>query len=90
MKLLLDEMYNGLKEYFEVLGCQVKTVKEVDLSGKKDREIAEYAKKHGLILVTEDHKSAELAELMGGLFFYVDSKTKAKMIYDSIIEKYGE
>jgi len=90
MKLLLDEMYSGLKEYFEVLGCDVKTVPELELSGKSDREISEYAKENDLILITEDRKPAELSELMGGKFFYVDSKTKAQMIYKHIREKYGE
>jgi hypothetical protein len=28
MKLLLDEMYAGLKEYFETLGYEVLTVQE--------------------------------------------------------------
>ena len=88
MKLLLDEMYSGLKEYFEVLGYDVETVQEVSLSGKMDREIAEYAKKHGLILITEDRKPAELSELLGGRFFYVDNKTKAQMIHEKISQRY--
>ena len=89
MNLLLDEMYSGLKEYFQVLGCKVETVQETDLSGKSDREIAEYAKKHDLILVTEDRKPAELSELLDGRFYYLDNKTKAQMIYDKLMEKYS-
>ena len=88
MNLLLDEMYSGLKEYFEVLGCNVETVKDVSLSGKMDREIAEYAKEHDLILITEDRKPAELSELLGGRFFYVDNKTKAQMIHEKICKLY--
>jgi len=90
MKLLLDEMYSGLKEYFEVLGCDVETVQDVSLSGKMDKEIAEHAKLHDLILVTEDRKPAELSELLGGRFFYVDNKTKAMMIHEKLQEKYGK
>ena len=90
MKLLLDEMYSGLKEYFEVLGCEVETVQDVSLSGKMDKEIAEHAKQHDLILVTEDRKPAELSELLGGRFFYVDNKTKAMMIHEKLQEKYGK
>ncbi|MFH1180558.1 MAG: DUF5615 family PIN-like protein [Candidatus Bathyarchaeota archaeon] len=90
MKLLLDEMYSGLKEYFEVLGCEVETVQNVELSGKMDREIAEYAKKHNLILITEDRKPAELSELLQGRSFYVDNKTKAQMIHDKLLEKYPD
>jgi predicted nuclease of predicted toxin-antitoxin system len=83
-------MYSGLKEYFEVLGCQVETVQDVALSGKMDREIAEYAKKHDLILITEDRKPAELSELLCGRFFYVDNKTKALMIHEKLVDKYPD
>jgi len=44
MKLLLDEMFSGLNEYFEVLGCEVVTVHEVGLKGKMYKEIAQYAR----------------------------------------------
>jgi predicted nuclease of predicted toxin-antitoxin system len=64
MKILLDEMYTGLKEYSEALGYEVLTAQEVGLKGSKDRDIVEYAGKHNLILVTQDQKPAELAELM--------------------------
>ncbi len=65
MKILLDEMYAGLKEYFEALGYNVITAQEAGLKGVKDREIVEYAKTHDLLLVTQDAKPAELAELTG-------------------------
>jgi hypothetical protein len=35
MKLLLDEMYAGLKEYFETLGYQVQTAQEAGLKSAK-------------------------------------------------------
>ncbi len=89
MKLLLDEMFSGLREYFEVLGCEVVTVHDVDLKGKPDRAVAEYAKEHDLVLITEDKKPAELVDLLGGHYFHVDNKTKAQMIHQNIKEKYG-
>jgi hypothetical protein len=36
MKLLLDEMYAGLKEYFETLGYEVLTAQEAGLKAAKD------------------------------------------------------
>lgn len=84
MRILLDEMFSGLKEYFEVLGCDVTTVHDVNLSGKMDKAIAEYAKEHDLVLITEDKKPAELADLLGARYFYVDNKTKAQMIHEKI------
>ncbi|MDR1992584.1 MAG: DUF5615 family PIN-like protein [Nitrososphaerota archaeon] len=65
MKLLLDEMYAGLKEYFETLGYEVLTAQEAGLKAAKDRDVVEYARKHGLVIVTQDQKPAELAELLG-------------------------
>ena len=43
MKILLDEMYAGLKEYFEALNYEVVTAQEAGLQGVKDRVIVEYA-----------------------------------------------
>ena len=65
LKLLLDEMYAGLKEYFETLGWEVTTIQELGLQGAKDKEVVDYAKKKGLLLVTQDSKSPELAVLTG-------------------------
>ena len=65
MKILLDEMYAGLKEYFETLGYQVLTAQEAGLKSAKDRDIVEYAGKHGMLLVTQDQKTAGLAESAG-------------------------
>ena len=90
MKLLLDEMYSGLKDYFEVMGWQVKTIEEAKLIGAKDKEIVEYAHKHNLLLITEDKKPAELASLLGVKNFLVDTMVKAKMIEHMLLEKYPE
>ena len=65
MKLLLDEMYAGLKEHLEVLGWGVETAQEAGLGGAKDKDVMEYARRHGLILVTQDQRPAEIAELLG-------------------------
>ena len=68
MKILLDEMYSGLLEYFEVLGWDVITVQEAGLRGAKDRKVAEYASKNDLLLVTQDQKPAELMHLKGAKY----------------------
>ena len=89
MKLLLDEMYAGLKEYFETLGYEVLTAQEAGLKAAKDKEIVEYAGKHGLILVTQDQKPAELAELRGVKYVLISSAMIAKIADEKIREKYG-
>ena len=86
MKLLLDEMYAGLKEYFETLGYDVLTAQEAGLRSAKDRDIVEYAGKHGLILVTQDQKPAELAELLGVNCVFISNLMIAKLVDQKIRE----
>jgi predicted nuclease of predicted toxin-antitoxin system len=89
MKILLDEMYAGLKEYFETLGYEVTTAQEAGLKAAKDRDVVEYAGKHGLILVTQDQKPAELAELTGVKFVLISNAMIAKVADEKIKEKYS-
>ncbi|MFQ6086617.1 MAG: DUF5615 family PIN-like protein [Candidatus Bathyarchaeia archaeon] len=88
MKLLLDEMYAGLKEYFEILGWNVLTVQDAGLQGAKDRELIEYAKKNNLLLVTQDQKPANLAELAGVNHVLISNAMIAKITDAKIREKY--
>ena len=84
MKILLDEMYAGLKEYLEALGYQVVTAQEAGLKGCKDREVVEYAAKHNLLLLTEDQKPAELAELLGVKCVFISNMMIAKLADEKI------
>jgi len=90
VKLLLDEMYTGLEDYFEILGWEVETVHEAGIQGAKDREIAEYVHKHNLILVTEDRRHTELASILGAKGIHIDSTTKVQMTDGKLLEKYPE
>jgi predicted nuclease of predicted toxin-antitoxin system len=84
MKLLLDEMYAGLKEYFETLGYEVITAQEAGLKSAKDRDVVEYAGKHGLLLVTQDQKPAELAELLGVKYIFISNLLIAQIVDQKI------
>jgi predicted nuclease of predicted toxin-antitoxin system len=88
MKILLDEMYAGLKEYFETLGYDAFTAQEAGLKSAKDKDVVEYAGKHGLVLVTQDQKPAELAELLGVKFVLISNAMIAKVADAKIREKY--
>ena len=88
LKLLLDEMYAGLKEYFEILGWNVLTVQEAGLQGAKDKTIIEYAKKNNLLLVTQDQKPAELSGLTGVKHVLISNAMIAKIADAKIREKY--
>jgi len=81
---LLDEMYAGLNEYFETLGYEVLTAQEAGLKSAKDRAIVEYAGKNDLILVTQDQKPAELAELMGVKCVFISNAMIAKLVDEKI------
>ena len=88
MKILLDEMYTGLKEYFEALGYEVLTAQEAGLKGAKDKEVVLYACKNSLLLVTQDPKPAELAEITGVRFILVSFAMIVKVADEKIREKY--
>ncbi len=88
MKLLLDEMYAGLKEYFETLGWSVLSAQDAGLKGAKDREVVDYAKSHGFLLVTQDQKPADLAELSGVKYVLISNAMIAKIADAAIREKY--
>jgi predicted nuclease of predicted toxin-antitoxin system len=90
LKILLDEMYAGLKEYFETFGWEVVTVQEVGLQGARDKDVVEYAKKNNLLLVTQDQKPADLAELMGVKYVLISNAMIAKIANDRIREKYPD
>lgn len=90
MKLLLDEMYAGLKEYFEALGYEVLTTQEAGLRSAKDRDVVEYAGKNDLLLVTQDQKPAELSELMGVKCVLVSNAMIAKIADSKIREKFPQ
>lgn len=89
MRLLLDEMYAGLKEYFETLGWEVVTAQDAGLKGAKDRDIVNYAKKNNMLLVTQDQKPADLADLTGVKYVLISNRMIAKMADEEIREKYS-
>jgi predicted nuclease of predicted toxin-antitoxin system len=90
MKLLLDEMYAGLKEYFETLGYEVLTAQEAGLKSAKDRTVVEYAGKNDLILITQDQKPAELAELSGVKCVLISNAMIAKIADSEIKTKFPQ
>jgi predicted nuclease of predicted toxin-antitoxin system len=90
LRILLDEMFAGLKEYLQVLGWDVLTVQEAGLQGAKDREVVEYAGKNELLLLTQDSKPAELAELLGVKYILVSNALIAKVADEKIREKYPD
>jgi predicted nuclease of predicted toxin-antitoxin system len=81
-------MYAGLQEYFETLGWEVVTAQNAGLKGAKDKEIVDYARNNKLLLVTQDQKPADLAELTGVKYVLISSAMIAKIADAKIREKY--
>jgi len=65
MRVLLDEMYSGLKPFLRLLGWEVRTVEEEGLRGAEDEQVVEQAARRGLVLVTQEQRVYELARLRG-------------------------
>ena len=90
LRLLLDEMYAGLKEYFETLGWEVISAQDAGLKGAKDKDIVEYARVNGLLLVTQDQKPAELADLTGVKYVLISNAMIARIADEKIREEYPD
>jgi predicted nuclease of predicted toxin-antitoxin system len=73
-------MYTGLKEYLQTLGWDVLTVHDTKLVGASDKKIVEYAKKHKMLLVTQDEKHADLASLSNVSYILISQTMLTRMI----------
>ncbi|MEM2930653.1 MAG: DUF5615 family PIN-like protein [Thermoproteota archaeon] len=65
VRILLDEMYSGLKPFLKTLGWDAQSVDEVGLKGAEDAAIVDYASRNRLVIVTQDQMTADLARLKG-------------------------
>ena len=88
MKILLDEMYTGMKDYLEALGWDIETVNTADLQGADDSRIIEHAKEHDMIVVTQDEKLADIAELRDVQCLLVSKKMLAKIIDEELRKRF--
>ena len=89
VRLLLDEMYKGLKQHFEILGYEVETIQNTDLKGAEDRRVVEYTRDHDLLLVTSDQNVAELAEIIGVKYVLVSTNVMVARWVDSELRAHG-
>jgi predicted nuclease of predicted toxin-antitoxin system len=65
MKILIDEMDDGMDERLIQLGYDAYSVKKLRVEGKKlhtDYSVINYAKENGMILVTRDTESGQACE----------------------------
>ena len=65
MKILIDEMDDGMDERLIQLGYDAYSVKKLRVEGKKlhtDYSVINYAKENGMILVTRDTESGQACQ----------------------------
>ncbi len=65
MKILVDEMDDGMDERLIHLGYEAYSVKKLRNEGKKlhtDYSVINYAKENGMILITRDTESGQACE----------------------------
>jgi predicted nuclease of predicted toxin-antitoxin system len=79
-EVLLDEMYSGLQPFLKTLGWRVWTVEDLGLKGAEDVTVVEEAARRGLVLVTQEHRVAELAKLRGVRCVFVGAAEIARVI----------
>ena len=73
-----------------MLGYEVQTAQEAGLKAAKDRDVVEYTRNNNLILITQDQKPAELAELTGAKWVLISNVMIAKIANEKIKEKYPQ
>ena len=65
MKILIDEMDDGMDDRLIQLGYDAYSVKKLRIEGKKlhtDYSVISYAKENGMILITRDTESGQACE----------------------------
>ena len=80
MKVLIDEMYAGLKPLLVKKYLTVKTVQEVLGSGAKDGAVIKYAKESEMVLVTGDCRIPKKAKGSGIKIVLVSKEDIATVI----------
>jgi len=89
LKILFDEDSSGFTKYFHGLDWDVKTVHDLNLAGKDDEVVAEYAKANDYILITKDKKLAKVATFHDIKYLHLDEPLIAKMLVKKLSEEYS-
>lgn len=88
MKILLDNQLNGMDRFLRIQGYDVTTAYELGYTEKTDEEVIKYAKEHSMILITEDNKAADLAEIHNVKIIHLDMKMKAIAVSNELKKRF--
>ena len=87
MKILIDEMDDGMDERLVELGYDAHSVKKLRVEGKKlhtDYSVISYAKENEMILVTRDTESGQACQENGLPCILLDNNEIFKIITEKL------
>ena len=87
MKILIDEMDDGMDERLIQLGYDAYSVKKLRSEGKKlhtDYSVINYAKEHEMILITRDTESGQACQENGLPCILLDNEAIFKIVTEKL------
>lgn len=87
MKVLVDEMYDGIDVKLKEFGYHAFSVKKLIAEGKKlssDYSVIKYAEENGMIVVTEDVEIGKACKENDILCVLLDTETIFKIILEEL------
>jgi len=87
MKVLFDEMYDGIDARLKEFGYQAYSVKKLIAEGKKlssDYSMIKYAEENGMVMVTEDTEVGEACKENNIPCVLLDHETIFKIILEEL------
>lgn len=87
MKVLVDEMYDGIDVKLKEFGYQAYSVKKLIAEGKKltsDYSVIKYAEENGMVMVTEDTEVGKACKENNIPCVLLDNDTIFKIILEEL------
>jgi len=87
MKVLVDEMYDGIDTKLREFGYEAYSVKKLIVEGKKltsDYSVIKYAEENGMIMVTEDTEVGKACKENNIPCILLDNETIFKIILEEL------
>jgi len=87
MKVLVDEMYDGIDSKLREFGYEAYSVKKLVVEGKKltsDYSVIKYAEENGMIMVTEDTEVGKACKENNIPCILLDNETIFKIILEEL------
>ncbi len=87
MKVLVDEMYDGIDTKLKEFGYEAYSVKKLIFEGKKltsDYSVIKYAEENGMVMVTEDTEVGKACKENNIPCVLLDNETIFKIILEEL------